>query len=339
MRWLLLVAVVLSGAGLLWSQNGHAETTDLVELKSIVHSFDSNGREIVSFGLEETVRPRMFAIYGDHPRLVLDFPGTIYKGKNSITLDPGSLATTIRSGWHTKPKPKTRVVVDIQQGPKFYYKQDYSAADKQLVVTLFRDESAQGGKVASIEAAQPAEKSVLPAKAVLESMPMDQKPVPPVFAKKDQSEKNGGTAPAPPQNQRATSQEKSVIVKEKNRDTSPKLLGVTFDNSSQRGEMVLFHLNDFYPPTVSAIEKNDPKVICEFNEMVVDPDLERNLYANGKFVEKILTTTTTAPDRVKVTLELSPERDYDLQQVFFKNDNLFVLIVNELAKEEKKASK
>lgn len=338
MRWLLLVAVVLSGTGLFWSQMSHAEATDLVELKSIIHSVDSTGREIVSFGLEETVRPRVFTINGDHPRLVLDFPDTVYKGKSSITLDAGSLATTIRSGWHTKPKPKTRIVIDMQPGQKFNYEQDYSAEDKQLVVTLFRGESpVEKGGVESTGVRRPAEKSVMPAKAILDSMSMDEKPVPPVFATKDQQENNDGNTPGPSQNQIGTSQQKSVVTKKNTTDTTPKLLGVTFDNSSDRGEMVLFHLNDFYPPTVSAIEKNDPKVICEFNEMVVDADLERNLYANGKYVEKIVTTTTTAPNRVKVTLELSPERDYDLQQVFFKDDNLFVLIVNELTKEEKKA--
>ena len=32
--------------------------------------------------------------------------------------------------------------------------------------------------------------------------------------------------------------------------------------------------------------------------------------------------------RFRVTLELVPNKNYDLQQVFFKEDNLFVIIVN-----------
>jgi hypothetical protein len=114
----------------------------------------------------------------------------------------------------------------------------------------------------------------------------------------------------------------------------PQLLEVSFDDSSNRGEMVLFHLNDFFPPTVSAIEKNNPRVLCDFPNMRLSGDVQKQIDAGGKYVESIRTAYHADKDMVRVVLDLSPDRDYDLQQVFFKNDNLFVLIVNELPTEK-----
>ncbi len=119
--------------------------------------------------------------------------------------------------------------------------------------------------------------------------------------------------------------------------SAPVLRGLSFDDSSNRGEMVLFHLNDFFPPTVSAIEKDTPRVLCDFNNMRLGKDVQTPLVANGKYVERIRAANHKNPDKVRVVLDLAPDRDYDLQQVFFKNDNLFVLIVNELPAEKEKS--
>ena len=111
---------------------------------------------------------------------------------------------------------------------------------------------------------------------------------------------------------------------------TPRLLGVSFDDSSAKGEMVLFHLNGFYPPAVSAVEKDLPMVFCDFTATDMDKGVEASIAAKGKYVERISTGRQGASEVIRTTLHLVPNRDYDLQQVFFKNDNLFVLIVNEL---------
>lgn len=116
----------------------------------------------------------------------------------------------------------------------------------------------------------------------------------------------------------------------------PRLLGISFDDSSNKGEMVIFRLNDFYPPKVSAIEKDIPQVLCDFMDMQLGADVDEVIVANGTYVEHIRVVRHENQDKVRVVLDLSPDRDYDLQQVFFKNDNLFVLIVNELSEKELK---
>ena len=151
----------------------------------------------------------------------------------------------------------------------------------------------------------------------LAAKPLDQKPVPPVFAVKN------------------------LPAKVKKDSVTPKqaeLLNIKFDDSSEKGEMVLFQLNDFYPPSVTAIETERPGVLCEFLTMNVADSVQDTIYANGRFVERIRTEKQKNPSKVKVFLDLAPDHDYDLQQVFFKTDNLFVLIVNELVPDKKDAA-
>ena len=59
--------------------------------------------------------------------------------------------------------------------------------------------------------------------------------------------------------------------------------------------------------------------------------MEREIEARGAYVQKIVTTAEKG--KVRASIELTVGRDYDLRQVFFKEDNLFVLIVNTLDEE------
>jgi len=131
-------------------------------------------------------------------------------------------------------------------------------------------------------------------------------------------------------------------VENKSADKKPKALlsNVNFEKTSHKGEMVLFKLNDFFPPKVFGIEKGEPKVILDFNDTELGKQVKDVLFCNGKYVQSIRITKNTNPVKVRVVLHLVPHRNYDLQQVFFKEDNLFVVIVNSqkaLPKAETKA--
>jgi hypothetical protein len=63
----------------------------------------------------------------------------------------------------------------------------------------------------------------------------------------------------------------------------------------------------------------------------IGPDVEKFISTKGKYIELIHTVRLHDPEMVRVIIELTSDRDYELQQVFFRNDNLFVLIVNEMA--------
>jgi hypothetical protein len=113
------------------------------------------------------------------------------------------------------------------------------------------------------------------------------------------------------------------------------LNNVTFDNSSNRGEMVLFKLTTFYPPLIFGKETGHPQVICEFKRTAAAKELPAVIRTDGKYVRKIRINTSKATDKVQAVIDLTPGSSYDLQQVFFKEDNLFVIIVNPLSGKKK----
>ncbi|OQX17914.1 MAG: hypothetical protein BWK76_09160 [Desulfobulbaceae bacterium A2] len=110
----------------------------------------------------------------------------------------------------------------------------------------------------------------------------------------------------------------------------PLLKNISFDANSSRGEMILFYLNEFYPPIVFGVEQGLPKVICDFMNTKSAPEVGSQIEAKGKHVEHIRVAQHQNPDKLRVVIDLAPGSNYDLQQVFFKEDNIFVIIVNQL---------
>lgn len=145
-------------------------------------------------------------------------------------------------------------------------------------------------------------------------------------------QKSGAPAPAPADQSRETpaaSPAQAEIVLQ----ADPLLLDITYENSSSKGEMVFFRLNGFFPPSVSAVESDNPQVVCEFANTAEKGNIKPVIETNGAYVQKISTNSGKDPKKIQVTLQLTPGRDYDLRQVFFKEDNLFVLVVNTMDEE------
>ncbi len=131
-----------------------------------------------------------------------------------------------------------------------------------------------------------------------------------------------------PKQEIAEAEGKSAETASSAKKSKPLLSNVTFEATSDKGEMILFKLNDFFPPKVFGIEKGAPKVICDFLDTQLGEKVKSLIHCNGKFVKSIQISKLAKPEKVRVTLTLVPSRNYDLQQVFFKEDNLFVIIVN-----------
>lgn len=312
MRWIALIIAVVAGIGLGIHNIAVADSAAPVSLESITFASQSLTRENISFKLSSVVKPKIFTIPGDKPRLVVDFPGTLYKGDTLMPLYNSNLVLRVRTGLHNQPTVKTRVVIDLTKNKQVHHTYKYLEQQATLVVTL-AEQPTKEMQVAEVKVPVEAEEKVA-AEKQLPAEVVKTKPLAQVVPEKKTIEKS---IEKPTEN---TALAAAV----------PQLLDISFDDSSNRGEMVLFHLNDFYPPTVSAIEKENPRVLCDFKNMSLAEGVRESIVASGKFVKHIRSEKHKNPDKIRIILELSPERDYDLQQVFFKNDNLFVLIVNEL---------
>ncbi len=107
-------------------------------------------------------------------------------------------------------------------------------------------------------------------------------------------------------------------------DIKPVLLDVSFEKSINGSETVMFRLNHFYPPLVFGVEKGEPRDICHFLDASIGENIPSEIEAGGQFVSRITVAEEPDPAKVRVELVLVPTRNYDLQQLFFKEDNLFV---------------
>jgi hypothetical protein len=309
MKWFSFLVVAFAAVSLFFPSVAFSDSENPVIINSIFHFNDSAAKETITFKFAASVVPKIFTLRGENPRLVIDFPQSIYLGKNFIELTDGTLASAIRIGLHQTPAKKTRVVVDLSKETPVQYASEYSEEDNTLVVTLTPDTDEQ--RLSPVPNLQSENQSTQLSQVVQLASPLEEKTVSPVLSTGIVENKAAG---------------KSLVT-----PVVSTILDISFDDSSSKGEMVLFHLNDFYPPTVSASEKNAPQVLCDFSATNLGPDVQENILAKGKYIERIRTAKHHDPEKVRVVLDLSPDRDYDLQQVFFKNDNLFVLIVNELS--------
>jgi len=313
-------------------------------LEKITFDAPSPGRERISFKLNGAHIPKTFAFDdGKQPKVVFDFFGVepAESIKREIKTD-GAFIKRIRTGRHEDVNPKTRVVLDLQAGIKVNFDQQFDGKTNTLVITLSKADAPAAPKSAATRKTAPAKPSVKEPgiadkearwqKELKEKQAVapvaEQKSPPPAAETASKPTAPATTAPPPP----TLTDDPGPIVPKAGK--TPKLFSVEFDNTSERGEMILFQLNDFYPPVVFGIEEGSPRVVCDFMATEMGQKVLPLIEANGQFVQTIRTAAHHNPEKIRTVIDLRPKNNYDLQQVFFKDEDLFILIVNTL-KEDK----
>ena len=363
MKRLLLVLIIFSlQIPVVFTVNGEEKKTEGAVLESISYEKDNDDFEKIIFKLNGTHIPKIFKIKGEKPRLVFDFIDTRYSDLiNNIINTEGGLIKGVRVGIHNDP-PKTRVVVDIKPEGKFQFEQDFLIQENVLSITFHPDDVNQPETPVSSTGKKPTEPAVKT--VATQKDPMGKKAAvkqskPPKDTKKQAAtvrptaEKGGegvekATVTTKDSPGGATTVEKSTveskavdevnpilaqITQEKPIQIDPILEDVSFESTANDSEMVLFKLNDFYPPIVFGIEKGNPRVVCDFLDTDLAEDVRSVIQTKGMYVSRVRTALHANPHKVRVVLDLVPNRNYDLQQVFFKEDNLFVIIINEFEEE------
>lgn len=336
----------------------------MLTIKDISYTNAGEGIEQVAIALSNENIPVIFLIEGDNPRLVLDFADAGFTGRPPAAVKGGGLVQGIRVGSHTVPKRKARVVIDLAAGRNVKWNKEFITQKNLLVVSISdrkQKASPASVKTPSLPATPPAPATpaasaapttpAAPAVATPASGPQPSAATPPFIARGYSKikvlpvpattiAKTSEPQPAAPASSVPVADEVASIAGNKKvatvgkPESAPVLLDVSFDNAfSHSGEMVLLKLNDFKPPEISAEEKDPPRIYCDFAGANIGEGVKDVNNANGKYVKKIRVIRTENPAAVRVTLDLAAGNNYDLQQVFFKEDNLFVLIVNILEQE------
>jgi hypothetical protein len=327
------------------------QAAEVPTLEDIEYSAPSPDEERITFKLNGTYIPKIFAIKGEQPRVVFDFPKTRIAGTlNNIIKTNGNFIKQIRIGLHKGKNPKTRVVLDLRPDREINFDQNFDQQKNALTVSVY-----YAGTVPSLPKGKVPGKKALPAKEKIkkespEPSPADKvtKPattpqekakktasattatdiseaeLPQVQAGKDKKTGTSIKKPAQPQSIASTPANQPKVKK----NAMPVLQSVTFDNTSNRGEMIQFKLSEFHPPIVFGIEEGLPRVVCDFKNTRMDSLLKNLIKTKGRYVKAIRIGRHNNPEKIRVVIDLEPNNNYDLQQVFFKEDNLFVIIVN-----------
>jgi hypothetical protein len=337
-----------------------AEKKDDQHIKSIFFQ-KMNGAEVVQIRLSGKVDPKIFELGGEKPRVVLDFIETGYGQSKIRTIKAGgALVSKIRVGLHEKPIAKTRVVVDMVEGMKYSFSKEYMTAENLFRIT-FRSPQTQEHKKTK--------EQTVPIEQVRKKAPLavkEHKKLPEYSPTKKQEELKAaeekqmtvGTTslkssePLVDKSDRveeivgdtATVKRETIIEENKEQDTEgvkpdlpevehenkPVLLDVTYEKNTNGDEMVLFHLNGFYPPVVYSAESGELFVVCDFLDADLGSDGIPVITQGGKYIRQVKVESSKQPRKVRVVIELADGFRYDVKQVFFKEDNLFVVVLSSL---------
>ncbi|NOQ46242.1 MAG: AMIN domain-containing protein [Desulfobulbaceae bacterium] len=327
---------------LLFFSQAPAATEPLLE--DITFSAPSENEERITFKLNGPYIPKIFAMKGERPRVVFDFPDTKpVLTINNIIETNGRFVKQIRMGIHKGEQPKTRIVFDLVPDKPIDFEQNFDQQSNTLVVSVYYEGSepapAQEAALPEISPIEPVKEKTRAAPVAEElKVPLPDEgpsavtePTEPPSVEAEQAPPVIGEAPA-----EKVAEMEAVVAAETEKegtavrrgDESPMLHSVEFDNSSNRGEMVQFKLNNFYPPIVFGIEEGLPRIVCDFKKTRAADTIPNVIKAQGRYVKTIRIGKHRNPDKIRVVLDLEPNNNYDLQQVFFKEDNLFVIIVN-----------
>jgi len=344
-------ALLLTGVS---SLSAFGTTSELPMLEDIIFT-DNQDREEIVFQLNGTYIPKTFAIKGKKPRVVFDFYGVgqAFSVPNTIETD-GKYVERIRIGRHEGESPKTRVVFDLVPGKKIRFNQDFDQNRNRLTISILpatKQEAKAASGVSVMEQSSQAPHKVNQPEPPSSKQPQKKKtldtqhPQPLAMTKPaGHGRKHSATETVsqPEKKEIDTKRQLPAEIKTSAAPvTAPEALSpssatlkpavlqsVVFVNSSSRGEMVQFSLSDFHPPKVFGIEEGVPRVVCDFPTTKVSKKLPREIKVNGRWVKTIRIGSHNNPDRVRVVIDLAPNNNYDLQQVFFTEENLFVIIVN-----------
>ncbi len=317
-------------------------------IASIAFIGERNGGEIVYFYLSNEIQPKTFELTGKKPRMVLDFQDTDYEDKKQkVIKTDGKYIKKIRIGIHQQPVAKTRVVFDLGEGHDYSLKKRFLDKQNILEVTVTPAENIPEKETITgnvqekpadpyhltkepVSAPPVGEKDedisdtstkVSSSKGAVTLLKKEQEDVTTV---QNEKPKSSGQPPAQLFSHVETGSEEFVG------EEPHVLLDLNFERNMGGKEMVRFKLNGFYPPVVFAIDNENLRVVCDFLDAELGPGVERVMETDGRYIKRVRVAKHSSPDKVRVVLDLATQENYDLKQIFFKDDNIFVVILSVL---------
>jgi hypothetical protein len=112
--------------------------------------------------------------------------------------------------------------------------------------------------------------------------------------------------------------------------SSRKILEIESDIKSPTAEMITIVLTGLFPPKAQVIEGKTPKIICDFPGVLMEKTIKRMIAINGRYILQIRTGIHPPPEpKSRVVIDLAPNRDYEVEQLFYEQNNRYSMIIRE----------
>jgi len=107
-----------------------------------------------------------------------------------------------------------------------------------------------------------------------------------------------------------------------------RLLDIRTHSTAEGEEKVTFRLNGVYPPETFVIEGDRPRVVCDFFNTRFGLNIRPLMEVNGSCILQIrIAAHHGGKEKIRVVLDLVPDQDYEIKQLFFEKENIYALSV------------
>jgi hypothetical protein len=91
---------------------------------------------------------------------------------------------------------------------------------------------------------------------------------------------------------------------------------------------IIFELNGYYPPKTRVLDGDHPRLVCDFPNTRINGNIPRKMELTNGFIERIRIGIHEEPHpKVRVVMDFKPGRDYTVEQLFYKKENYYTLMV------------
>lgn len=108
---------------------------------------------------------------------------------------------------------------------------------------------------------------------------------------------------------------------------------ILFEITSEGEENVIFLLSGYYPPYIFVVEEGKPMVVCDFFGVHLGKGINRDMDVHGRLIHRIrISSYQGLMPKVRIVLELVPSEHYkyQIQPVYFDDENRYMLIVRKM---------
>lgn len=211
------------------------------------------------------------------------------------------------------PSPPSTVPSAVPQGPST--EGPPAVIDEKPAATIQQPDSAPSELSHEVLTPQTAQKGETAPTIPSAGQPADSTPQPKA-AQKTSNEEQPPSAAKP--DKKGTGAEKSAKM----------MLSLDVQKNDPAGEVLKVTLNGFYPPQVSPAEGPSPRIICDFMDVALGKGIPKVLPVNGKYITQVRVGLHTQPiKKVRIVLDLVPENNYEVEQLFYQQENLYTMVV------------